>query len=76
MHMYEISNSSCTCSPDLAALWPLIQEIFNKMCESSKNAKVYSLSWYHCTREMIFNRAPSEVTLCGPISVMVLAIPL
>ena len=28
------------------------------------------------TREMIFNRAPSGVTLCGPISVMVLAIPL
>ena len=49
MHMYEISNSSCTCSPDLAALWPLIQEILNKMCESSKNAKVYSLSWYHCS---------------------------
>ena len=49
MHMHGISNSSATFLPNVASFLPFIQEILNKVYQSSINSKIYSLDWLHCS---------------------------
>ena len=46
LHIYGIS---ATFSPNLASLVCMVQEILDKIGQSIKNTKFYSLSWWHCT---------------------------
>ena len=39
MHIYGISNSSATFSPNLALLRHVIEEILSKVCPSTENTK-------------------------------------